>query len=142
MAHKPNFTLHEIFTVANDVKNKKEKITFLRDMAVRYRSIKTILAYAYDSNIVFLLPEKIEYKPCEFIETKYKLHKDVNTLLWYFIDPDKLSQTRRNQMFLDILETVDPHDALLLLAVKDKKIPYKTLTKKLIMETFPDIING
>ena len=69
----------------------------------------------------------------------YELRK-----LYYFVDgptPEQknLKQLRREQMFIEILESVDPKEAKLLLSMKNKKLPFKGITKALIAETFPNI---
>jgi hypothetical protein len=45
-------------------------------------------------------------------------------------------------MFIEMLEAVDFDDAKLLVAVKEKKLPFKTITKKLVMEAFPNETKG
>ena len=39
--------------------------------------------------------------------------------------------------FVQLLESVDPDDAMLLVAMKDKTSPFRNLTKELVMEAFP-----
>jgi len=41
-----------------------------------------------------------------------------------------------------LLETIDKEDAKLLIAVKDKKIPYKGITKKFVEEMYPGLLEG
>ena len=43
-------------------------------------------------------------------------------------------------MFVGLLERLDPEDAKLLIAVKDKKLSYKGLTYKLVKDTWPDLL--
>ena len=51
-----------------------------------------------------------------------------------------VTKNKREILFVNMLESLDPEDAKLLLAVKDKKMPYKGITKKLVTETFPGLI--
>jgi len=37
-----------------------------------------------------------------------------------------------------MLESIHPEDAKLMLSVKDKKLPYKGITTKLVQEAFPE----
>ena len=53
---------------------------------------------------------------------------------------DQLNPIKREKMFIDMLESVHPKDAELLLAMKDKKILAKSVTRKLIQEAFPNLI--
>jgi hypothetical protein len=43
-------------------------------------------------------------------------------------------------MFVELLERVDPNDAKLILAVKDRKLSYKGLSYKLVRDTWPDLL--
>jgi hypothetical protein len=52
-----------------------------------------------------------------------------------------LTPFRREMLFINLLETVHPNDAKLLLTVKEKKLPYKGLTLNLIKEAYPGLIN-
>ena len=51
-----------------------------------------------------------------------------------------LKQAKREQIFIQMLETVSADDASLLLAMKNKKSPYKNITKSIINEAFPGLI--
>ena len=51
-----------------------------------------------------------------------------------------LKQTRREQLFIELLEILNPEDAKLLCNIKDKKMPYKGITYNLTKEVFPDIL--
>ena len=43
-------------------------------------------------------------------------------------------------MFVELLERVDPKDAKLIIAVKDRKLSYKGLSYKLVKDTWPDLL--
>ena len=51
-----------------------------------------------------------------------------------------LKQLRREQLFIQMLESLHPLEADVLLQVKDKKLNYRGLTYKLVKETFPEIL--
>jgi hypothetical protein len=55
---------------------------------------------------------------------------------------ERLPRMRVEQMLIRMLEVIDPKDAELVIAVKDKKLTgrYRGLTKKLVQETFPTLI--
>jgi len=50
-----------------------------------------------------------------------------------------MKQVKREQLFIDILQAVDPEDADLLVAMKDKTSPYKGLTKDVVYAAFPEL---
>ena len=60
----------------------------------------------------------------------------------YYVDPSPhdLPMLRRESMFVELLERVDPNDAKLILAVKDRKLSYKGLSYKLVRDTWPDLL--
>jgi hypothetical protein len=47
---------------------------------------------------------------------------------------------RREAMFVGLLERLDPQDAEMMIAIKDKKLSYKGLTYKLVKDTWPDLL--
>ena len=49
---------------------------------------------------------------------------------------------KREKMFIGMLETVHPHDAPLLIAMKDKRFQglYKGVTKLAVQEAWPSLI--
>ena len=49
---------------------------------------------------------------------------------------------RRETMFIELLESVDFNDAKLLLSIKEKKMPFKSVSKKLVMDAFPNDTKG
>lgn len=136
-------TYYEILENVSKKKTKKEKIEELK----RYSGapLKTILGYALDPNVVWLLP------PGEPPYTPLKENSDIDgrldyefRKLYYFVDgptPEQknLKQTRREQMFIEILESVDPKEAKLLLAIKEKTLPFKGITKAIVAEAFPNL---
>jgi len=47
---------------------------------------------------------------------------------------------KREGLFLNLLESLNPEEADLLVAAKDKNMKYKGITKKMVNETFPNLI--
>ena len=47
---------------------------------------------------------------------------------------------QREKIFLDILESVHPGDAELLVQMINKKLEVKGITKKLVQEAYPNLI--
>lgn len=53
---------------------------------------------------------------------------------------DKLSGLRRETMFINILETLHPKEAEILILVKDKRLTEKyNITREIVQESYPDI---
>ena len=53
---------------------------------------------------------------------------------------DGLTQLRRESLFISMLESLHPKEAMVVIQVKDKKLKYRGLTYKLVKETFPEIL--
>jgi hypothetical protein len=49
-----------------------------------------------------------------------------------------MKSLKRETMFIEFLESMDPDDAKLIVSLKDKKSPYKGITKNLIKKTFSE----
>lgn len=119
--------------------NEEEKIKCLR--ANDNSAIRTILKYCYDPNIKWALPEgEPPYTPCEYPHQETMLYNEIRRL-YLFLEGGNpnLSQLRREVLFLEILQEIDPEDAKLLLSIKDKKLPYDGLNAKIVLKAFPDL---
>ena len=107
--------------------------------------IKVILDLVYNPNIKFLLPETDPpYTPLdEGIDAQNVLKADIRRLKYCLNIPDgeQLRPIKREQMFIQLLESVDAKDAKLLLAVKNKKLPpeLKDITESVVRKAFPGI---
>jgi len=134
-------TVSKILKDANSIRSKADRIKFLRSHK-QNKAMVTLLQLAFDPTIIFHLPKgEPPYKPSEVDTENTMLYREIRRLYIFIMDDMKISNAKREQIFVEILETIDPEDAKLLIAVKDKTIPYKGITKKLIEETFPTLIS-
>lgn len=134
-------TVSKILKDTSSIRSKEDKIKFLRSHK-QNKALVTILQLAFDPNITFYLPKgEPPYKPSEVDTENTMLYREMRRMYIFIMKDMKISNAKREQLFVEILETVDPEDAKLLIAVKDKTIPYKGITKKLIEETFPTLIS-
>jgi hypothetical protein len=131
----------EFLEKVGKLKRTQEKIDELRVNDTF--ALRVILQAAYDSNVKFDLPEgEPPYKPNELVDQQHILHKDAR-LIQYFVQgfyPD-LNQTKRESMFIEFLERLDPKDAKLLCQIKDKK-PIKGITLQHVTEALPGLISN
>lgn len=127
--------LSEILEKAAEFKSKPAKIKFLKQHDSP--ALRQLLQYTYDPNIKWLLPEgPAPYTPAnDSVEAQGMLYTNLRRL-YLFIEGGNpnLSSARRELLFIQLLESVDPKDAELLVAVKDKKLPYKGLNEKIIKD--------
>lgn len=128
-----------ILDFTSKLPNDEEKIKCLQ--ANNNNAILTILKYAYDPNIKWALPAgDPPYKPCEFPHQENMLYMEIRRL-YLFIEGGNpnLKQLKRETMFIEMLQSIDPEDAKMILAMKDKKLPYKGLNAKLVLKAFPGL---
>lgn len=112
----------------------------------RYREIpalRDILRGMFDDTLVFLLPEGTPpYVPNRPESTPSSLLRKHREFGWFVKGGpgSSLPSFKREQKFIELLESVHPDDALLILAMVNKKSPIKGLNKKLVQEVFPNLI--
>lgn len=131
----------EILDKVSKVNTKEEKIEILRKNDSS--AIRTVLKYALDPTITWALPKgDPPYKPCPYLDQENMLYSEARRL-YLFIEGGNpnLNKIKRETLFIGLLESVAPADAKLLCAAKDKKIPFKGITVKLINEAYPGLIN-
>ena len=122
------------------LKKKEEKIAALRhnDSVV----LRMVLQGAFDPAVKWALPDGIPpYKPNDLTDQEHVFIRE-HRKIPYFIEGafPGLHRIKRETMFIELLEQVAPKDAEMLVAMKEKKLPYKGLTKDIVVEAFPDLI--
>lgn len=136
-------TFYEIFEEIGKEKSVKKK----REILLKHSSpsIKTILGYTYDPRIKWLLPEgDPPYTPLpKGADQESGLSSELRKL-YLFVEGDmdaqrNLKQHRREQLFIAMLESIDPRDAKVLLGMKDRKLPFAGVTRKLVADCFPNL---
>ena len=130
----------EILKNAAEKKTAQDKIEYLR--ANFNPTLGTILQGAYDDGVVWDLPPGVPpYKPSELVDQEGQLYTSARRLYLFAVGGhDTLKPIKREALFIEMLETISPLDAEVLVAMKDKKLPHKSLTKKLISEAFPGLV--
>lgn len=135
-------TLSEIIHKACELKTKVEKIEWLK----QHNSVplRNVLICMYDKQkMQFLLPPtEPPYTPSPSHEVQGSLLREARKLKYFIkgMGYDDMKQIKRESVFIELLETVDPQDAKLLIQMLKQK-PYKGLTVKTINEAFGPIIS-
>lgn len=131
-----------ILDFTSKLPNEEEKIKCLQ--ANDNTAIRAILQLAYDPGIKWALPEgDPPYRPCEFPHQENNLYAEIRRL-YLFLAPEcggnaNLKPLRRESLFIEMLQELDPHDAKMMLAIKDKKSPFPGLTAKTVLKAFPGL---
>ena len=132
--------LSEVLTKVNNAKDKPKKIEVLQQNDSV--SLRQILKGAFDPNIKWDLPEGTPpYKENDApAGTEHTLLASETKRLWHFVvgADTKLSKTKKETMFIQILEGLHADEAKLLVNVKDKSLNkvYKGLTDAVVKEAF------
>ena len=133
----------EILSEASKLKARKDKIEFLS----RYRhrkDMELIIKGAYHPAIVWLvppgpLPEGVEFSDVPAVDlADDRLNRAWRQFKYLVKGGPDMKQSKREDIYLNILRSVHRSEAELLMSVVGKKIPYKGLTRALMLETFPD----
>lgn len=134
--------LSEIIKKTCELKTREEKVAWLKQNDSR--PLQDILIAMYDKKkIKFLIPNtEPPYTPSPAHENQGALFREARKLK-YFVEGfggENVAKIKREQIFIEMLETVHRDDAKLLIDMI-KQQGYKGLTVKVINEAFGNIIN-
>ena len=135
--------IYKILEYVDSLKTKKEKIAVLQNHKPNTVLLQ-LLKYAFDPNVKFDLPETDPpYKKLDdgSDDNGNGLYREARRL-YLFIEGGNpnLTKLRRETLFIQLIESLNEKDAQVLLAVKNKTLPYKGITKKLVEEAFPGLL--
>ena len=133
----------EIVTKAGNRRTKAEKVKVLRDFSSP--ALKDFFTYLANPHIQFLIPATRPpfQKRDKSLDLQNEFIRDISRKkLNYFISIDNvpvhnIKQAKREQMFLQMLESVDPDDAELILLMINKELP-KGISMPVIKEYIPN----
>jgi hypothetical protein len=133
--------MHEILQKVSNAKTKNEKIKLLKEF--NSSALRSILIINFDDSIVSLLP------PGEPPFTKNDvpegtehtiLEKESRLLHHFFKGGSKLKQSKREDMFIQMLEGLHQGEANVLVLAKDKQLGKRwKITKQCVETAFPGI---
>jgi hypothetical protein len=140
----PEFNVRETLEEVAKAKTRDQKREVLKKR--ENLATKILLQLNYHPDAKWLLPPGAPpYEPAKQGDmTSNSFHYEVKKLD-YYTDPSphplsELPMLRREAMFVGLLERLDPQDAEMMIAIKDKKLSYKGLTYKLVKDTWPDLL--
>jgi|TARA_B100000424_G_scaffold264530_1_gene253064 hypothetical protein len=135
-----NLSFHEILTKVNNAKDKPKKIEVLRKYDTN--ELRMFLKGAFSEKLEWLLPEgKPPYTPNDApVGTEHTWLKQEVKRMFHFLKGGnpQLSQMKRDNMFIQMLEGLSKEEAELLIWAKDNELNkhYKGLTANLVKEAF------
>jgi hypothetical protein len=128
----------EIIKEVKDAKSVGEKIRILQREDCR--ELRGILELTYDNRLTWALPEgNPPYKPLDkSFDNQGMLYSEMRRMYIFLEGKSNVNQARREQLFIEILEQLDPDDAALLIEAKDRKI--KGVSKNVIKQAYDDFL--
>ena len=137
-----NYTplMSEVLEKVGKLKTKKQKVSHLQDNNTA--SLRMVLKSSFDPKIVWQLPEgPVPYKPNEAPEgTEHTMLAAEASKLFHYIKGgnNALTQTKRETMFVQLLEGLHKDEAAILVAAKDKSLHkmFKGLSDNVVKEAF------
>lgn len=139
MVNKMNLYVHEVLNKVSSQTKKADKIRVLKENDSY--ELRTLLQGTYNKDIEFLLPEgEPPYTPNLPESIPSSLRKQIRKVT-YFVAPraKEISSLKRETIFIQLLESIHPEDAKLVLQMKDKK-PFKGISSAVVKEAFPSIL--
>ena len=135
-------SISEILEQVEIAEKRSDKIALLHNYD--NPALREVLKYAYHPGIKWLLPKgKPPFKALHYAsDAEGRLYSEVKNF-YLFVEGGHttLQQTKRENLFIQLLESVDSQDAVLLYSIKDGILPYKGITPKLVEEAFPGLIS-
>ena len=147
-----NPMVHELLEAVDSERVKARKLDILR--AHGDDSFKMTMIWNFDESVISMLPEgNVPYQPVESdVQADREKGLPQRTTIrnsarnfYRFIKggDDAMNKIKREGLFINILETLPPPEAEILVLVKDKALNTKyNITKELVAEAYPEITWG
>lgn len=133
-------SISEILAAANALGSVELRANHLR--ANDSTTLRAILTGAFAPEVKWLLPEgDPPYRPNELHDQEHMLFTETRKL-YLFVEGGNpnLKQLRREALFIELLERLAPQDAVLMLHVIRKKLPYPMITEEVVRAAFPGLL--
>lgn len=128
----------EIIKEVKEAKSVGEKIRILQ--REDNRELRGLLELTYDNRLTWALPEgNPPYKPLDkSFDNQGMFYSEMRRMYVFLEGKSNVSKARREQLFIEILEQLDPDDAAVLIEAKDRKI--KGVSKNVIKQAYDDFL--
>lgn len=133
-------SISKIITETSKLKGTKAKVENLQKHdAVPLRQVLRLI---YDENVEFLLPDTPPpFKENDLVDLDTMLYREARRLRIFFLGGgyDDLNKNRREALFIQMLEDLDPADSKILTENMISHTPIKGITKKTLEAAFPTL---
>ena len=124
--------IHEVFTDLGRKNDGESRAKVLLDNDSL--ALRTLMRLNFDKTIKLNLSDKIEYKPAPRHEIYTTINKETKNYT-RLVDINRTKE-RGDNIFKSILESLDPREAKILYAAKNKNLKMRGLSKKLAIEVW------
>lgn len=137
----PKKLVSQIFEEVSKISARAGKIAELQKYKEEM-AVVAMLKYTLDPKVKFDLPEGAPpYKESEdLIDDPGTLYREIRKMNYFITGKSNIHPIKRETLFIQMLESLHPEEAKLVLSMKEKKMPYKGITLKLVQEAFPGLI--
>lgn len=135
--------VYEIFDEFEKAPTKQDKINILQNNKNNY-ALKNVLQGIFDPNIQFVFDKIPKYNISDApTGLGYSnIHQEIGRVYLFQKDNPRvnpqLTQQRKEQLLIQILESLEAKEAEVFANMIMKKPPTKGLTKKIVQEVFPE----
>lgn len=132
--------IHEVIEKTRKARTKAQKIEILREN--ESWALKDVLRGTYDSRVQWNIPSGAPpYTPADTHNVPSNLLRQ-NRQFRYFVKGlvgDEMLKAKREKLYIQLLESIDPNDAELVVQMVSKK-SISGVTKNVIKEAFPGLL--
>lgn len=132
-------SISEIVNKACKLETDQEKVNWLRSNT--NSALRTVLKYTYDKdNVTFLIPDSPPpWKKNSYVGVEGMLYNEARRLKIFVKGGgyDNLNQTKREHLFISLLEDIDNNDADLLCKMIRQQ-PLDGLSREVVVQAFPE----
>ena len=137
------YQVYETLDKVTKAKSRKDKVSILQKE--QSNALRDVLRGTFDNVIQWNLPTgTVPYNPSSEESpptTLLREHMKFKYFVKGLMESERLSSVKREKLFLDMVETVHPRDAELIVTMINKQPPMKGITKKLVTEACPDLLH-
>jgi len=133
-------SISDVLIGIEQFESEKDRIRFLQSLPQRYQpATRTILKHMFDPDIKFALPEGAPpYESKD--EEAVALFSEIRRFYLYVEGGHPtLGQGKREKLFQELLEAIPKSDAELVIAMKEKRSPYKGLNRQVVRKAYPGL---
>lgn len=139
------FMLTEILGRVNELLEAKDKNTAKQFLINNSKPVvKLLLKYILDKNVKFYRADCPEFTPDDSLREAPISILEQELKRFYIFDANYTNCTvqRKDQLLVQILEMLNEEEATLVCNIFERKNPYRKITKKFVLEVFPEMKEG